>query len=185
MSLRKPNPVLLLALSIAVSCLGGALLVAFHAPLRNEVRSSWLNSQPAERRTIFHFATEKCRCSDQLISHLLARPLAEGSHEVLVYVGAVRPALDALRAKGYEVRLESSIEQTGVLAAPWLLVRGAGGRVIYSGGYEAAPYWEARILYNTEHRMLQASLPTTGCSTSKSLRRQSFALWLKEWIFLP
>lgn len=172
--------ILVCCLGVMVSCLSGALLVAFHAPLRSEVDRRWLLKEPLRGPTIYHFATADCRCSDRLLNHLIERRPKSEFHEVLVYIGPAKPVHTLLEALGYEVRFETSTEASGVQAAPWLLVRDSGGRVSYSGGYERSPYWESRILFNVEHRLRQASLGTAGCATSKSMRAENIALRLKE-----
>lgn len=173
------------ALGVAVTCATGALLVAFHAPLQTTVHAKWLEGERLSSPVIYHFAADDCRCSERLLAHLLARrPKAEAS-EVIVFIGQRKPIHRDLESAGYELRFETSPESTGVAAAPWLLVRDAGGRIAYSGGYEPAPYWESRILFNVEHRVRQAMLPTLGCATSKQLRAENLALRLKELIPKP
>lgn len=172
------------ALGVAVSCLTGALLVAFHAPLTTEVRAGWLDGEKLSTQSIYHFAAADCKCSDRLMTYLLGRKPKPEASEVIIYIGKRKPIHRHLESLGYEVRFEASPEATGVQAAPWLLVRDSSGRVSYSGGYEPAPYWESRILYNVEHRLRQASLATPGCATSKALRAENLALHLKE-ILLP
>lgn len=171
---------ILSTLGVTVSCLTGALLVSFHAPLRTEVSAGWLDRQEASAQSIYHFAAADCRCSERLLQHLLTRAPRREAREVVVYIGERKPVLELLESIGYEVLLEASPEATGVQAAPWLLVRSASGAISYSGGYEPSPYWESRILFNVEHRVRQASLSTPGCTTSKSLRAENFALRLKE-----
>ncbi len=172
----------LVALGLLVSGLGGAMLMAFHAPLYNHVRDSWLAEEPVAGRTVYHFLTEDCRCSERLIEHLASRHPRTGQHEVVVWMGKKQHRLNELASLGYEVRSESDVEQSGVLAAPWLLVREANGRVVYSGGYEPAPHWESRILFHIDHRTRQASLPTTGCATSRAMRAESLLLRLKDYL---
>jgi hypothetical protein len=180
---------LLSALGVALTCATGALLVAFHAPLQTSVHAKWLDGEkdgekPASQ-SIYHFAADECRCSERLLAYLAARNPKDGANEVVVYIGKRKPIHKDLEAAGYELRFEESPEATGVAAAPWLLVRDSGGRIAYSGGYEPAPYWESRILFNVEHRVRQAALPTLGCATSRQMRAENIAFRLKEWIPKP
>ena len=168
------------AIGILIPCLTGGLLVAFHAPLRNEVKAEWFEGEEDTTQSIYHFASDDCRCSERLLGYLSARIPKPSAREVIVYIGKRKPIHDLLQSRGYEIRLEDSPAASGVEAAPWLVVRDAAGRVTYSGGYEPAPYWEARILFNVEHRTLLASVPSTGCVTSKALRAETFAYQLKE-----
>lgn len=79
----------------------------------------------------------------------------------------------------------SHLELTGKIpGAPWLLIEDENGSVVYSGGYEVAPYWDARILYAVQTKLVQASLPATGCAASTKLRAGNFALRLKDLIQL-
>lgn len=171
----------LVALGLLVSGLGGALLMAFHAPLYSHVRGSWLAATPVAGRTIYHFVTEDCRCSERLLEHLSSRAARRDQHETVVWMGKRHNLLNDLVALGYDVKTEKDVEQTGVLAAPWLLVRESNGAVAYSGGYEPAPHWESRILFHVDHRMRQAALPTTGCATSRAMRAESLILRLKDY----
>ena len=177
--------VLLCVLGVVLTCITGAFLVAFHAPLRSEVKSSWLESEMLSRESIYHFAAAECRCSDRLLNYLLTRSPKPEATEVIVYIGKPKPIHKLLQSIGYELRFEDSPASSGVQAAPWLLVRDPGGRISYSGGYEPAPYWEARILFNVQHRTRQASLSTTGCATSQALRAENAAFRLKELLLQP
>jgi hypothetical protein len=170
----------LTAIGIVIPCLTGGLLVAFHAPLRNEVKADWFEGDKVAIQSIYHFASDDCRCSERLLGHLAGRAPRPSAKEVVVYIGKRKPIHELLQSRGYEVRMEDSPAASGVEAAPWLLVRDAAGGISYSGGYEPAPYWEARILFNVEHRTLKASLPTTGCVTSKALRAGTLAYQLKD-----
>jgi hypothetical protein len=158
----------------------GAFLVASHAPLSSTFREDWLQS--AAGRELIHFGSDHCQCSQRLVSYLLTRGAQPGLRETLVWFGPPLPEEDALHAAGYNVRYESSPEASGIVAAPWLIVRSQQGQVVYSGGYEPAPRWEKRILYNVEHRFRQASLSTTGCATSRQIRAASTALRWKELV---
>ena len=120
----------------------------------------------AEGQTIYHFAAADCRCSERLLEHLLDRTPREDAHEIVVYFGERKPIHDELELSGYELRFEASPAASGVAAAPWLLIRDSAGKVSYSGGYEPAPYWEARILFQVEYRVLRAALPAMGCVAS-------------------
>jgi hypothetical protein len=171
---------ILSAAGVLLTCVTGALLVSFHAPLRSEVNANWFDGAPLANMSLYHFASADCRCSQQLMEHLLSRSPRQDSQEVLVYIGARQPIHTRLAAAGYGLRFEATPEASGVQAAPWLVVRDASGRVRYSGGYEAAPYWEQRILFHVEHHERQASLPTTGCATSQKLRTQTLAYRLKD-----
>jgi len=168
------------AAGVLITCLTGGLLVAFHAPLRIEVKAGWFEGEKLATQSIYHFASDDCRCSERLLSYLSGRTPKPSASEVIVYIGKRKPVHAVLEAHGYEIRFEDSPASSGVQAAPWLLVRDSGGRIAYSGGYEPAPYWEARILFNVEHRTLQASLPTTGCATSSALRAETLAYRLKD-----
>ncbi len=168
------------ALGIVIPCLTGGLLVAFHAPLQNEVKAEWFEGQKTSIQSIYHFASDECRCSDRLLSYLSGRVPKSSAKEIVVYIGKRKPVHDLLESLGYEIRLEDSPASSGVEAAPWLLVRDASGRITYSGGYEPAPYWETRILFNVEHRTFQALLPSTGCVTSKALKAETLAYQLKD-----
>ncbi|MBM3763561.1 MAG: hypothetical protein FJW36_25425 [Acidobacteria bacterium] len=119
---------LLSALGVVVTCLTGALLVAFHAPLQTTVHAKWVEGEKLASQSIYHFATEDCRCSEQLLAHLAARPPAPGASETVVYIGKRNPIHQQLESAGYQLRFESSPEATGVAAAPWLLVRDSSGR---------------------------------------------------------
>jgi hypothetical protein len=171
---------ILTASTLIFTLIAGAFLVASHAPLTNSLREDWL--QNAEGRELIHFASDRCQCSERLVAYLLTRGAQPGLQETLVWFGPPLAQEDSLRAAGYKVRYESSPEASGILAAPWLVIRSSQGQVIYSGGYEPAPRWEKRILYNVEHRFRQASLPTTGCATSRQIRTASAALRWKELV---
>ena len=166
MSLVVSKSAWIASAGILLSCFAGGALVALHAPLRSEVKTSWLDRRNANRQTIYHFVAADCRCSERLMLHLLDRKPREDAQETIVYFGGRRPIHQDLEAAGYELRFETSPAASGIEAAPWLLVRDSGGNVSYSGGYERAPYWESRILFQVEHRILRASLPATGCATS-------------------
>ncbi len=109
------------------------------------------------------------------MAHLLAQQPRESAHEIVVQIGERKPIHAELESAGYEVRFEATPAASGVETAPWLLVRESDGNVSYSGGYEPAPYWESRILFQVEHRILRAALPSTGCATSSKLRVENIA----------
>ncbi len=179
-------------IGLALTCVSGALLVAFYAPppsivrivrmvrMVRMVRADWFTVQPRAQQQIHHFAAADCRCSELLLNHLLDREPRAGAEEVVVYFGHDNPLLASVKARGYGVRLESALAASGVEAAPWLLVRNAAGRVDYSGGYEPAPFWEARILGDIDNYTLQAARATVGCATSLALRASNPPLGLKE-----
>lgn len=169
---------------IAVCCAVGGMLFAFHTPLTNHVRAGWFSSE-VSGKTVHHFLAAGCRCSGQLLAHLLNRDAQDGVKEYVVYFGPTLTEQDQLRKRGYDVRYESAPEDSGILAAPWLVVRERNGSIAYSGGYEPSPYWESRILFNVEHKLRQASLSTTGCVTSARLRAETFAYRMKEKVKVP
>lgn len=170
------------AFGVLLTCFTGGLLVAFHAPLQSEVKASWLEGEKPSTQSIYHFASDDCRCSDRLLDYLCSRNPKPSASEVIVYFGKRKPIHNLLESRGYEIRLEDSPASSGVEAAPWLLVRDSAGRIHYSGGYEPAPYWESRILFNVEHRTLLASLPIIGCATSKALKANTLAYRLKDLV---
>lgn len=182
--LRHRTEAILTTLGLLITLASGALLVSFHAPLQSALKETWLAAL-TPRRTVYHFVAEDCRCSGRLMDYLLSRGPADGFDEVIVFIGQPQPVHQSLIESGFTVRLEASPAKSGILAAPWLVVREPGGQVTYSGGYEPAPRWEQRILFNVQHRLRQASLPSTGCTTSRDLRAESLALRLKGWFLKP
>lgn len=179
---RHPRlPVFLSILSVGSCFLFGSLLVGFHTPVSLAVDSAWLEQPIEPQRTIIHFATEQCQCSRQLLTYLLNRGPQSGRLEQVVFFGPPAEILDRLAAQGFRVRREINPEDSGVIAAPWLLIRDARGRVEYSGGYEHAPYWDRRIVEMLAAGQTVASRGTTGCFTKRIKRAPSSWLSLFSW----
>lgn len=175
-------PLLLVGSAMAVSFFVGGILLSLHTPTRFSVNSPWLKASYSPQRSVVHFAADDCPCSRRLLNYLEARGLKDGYGESVIYFGPANAQLERLERIGFQVESGATAEASGVLAAPWVVIRDSQGHVDYSGGYEHEPYWENRILFELEAGRVVASRPTTGCYTSAKLREASLAYRFKSWI---
>lgn len=161
--------------------------------------ADYLLSRPARAEVREFVVLLPVEEQDPPVSGPAASPAASPDRSAAKEADSLGQILPLLRRKGYRVwpdptelnlhgsDLESSHRRhTGKIpGAPWLLIEDENGNVVYSGGYEVAPYWDARILYAVQTRLVQASLPATGCAASTKLRAGNLALRLKDLMNNP
>lgn len=161
----------------------GSHLVALPAPRAVDVRlaaavTAYGAAHPGSGGLMLHALYEDCKCSQNVVEHLIARG-AHAGHELVLLVaeGVDTVAAQRLRAAGFDTHLLSAdaLRDTyGIEAAPALVVADATGVVRYVGGYGDRK--QSPILRDVEidARIAQgevvAPLPLFGCAVSEQLR---------------
>jgi hypothetical protein len=188
--------------SVLVVCaylLGGHVLT-LPAPTNDSVRLTSafaaMRSAPAEKRWIaLHVLYEGCRCSTQVLEHLLARSAETSMTERIVLVRTGDGPAEAgdaalasrIRAAGFDLETLSTDElasRYGIEAAPLLVVSDPGGTVRYVGGY--TDHKQSVVI--RDHEILSAlrggqsipALPVFGCAVSKQLGERVDPLGLRR-----
>lgn len=140
-----------------------------------------------ERWLVVHVLYAACRCSRDVIDHLLDAPRPAGLSERILLVGAT-PELDAKLAASaipvVRVQPEELAERFAIAAAPLLLVVDPAGALRYRGGYsqrkQAAELHDIAIIERVRADAEVSALPLFGCAVSDELRRMLDPLGLRR-----
>lgn len=136
---------------------------------------------------LLHVVAEKCNCSSDVMTYLLSRgPSKEVAGEGVVLVGH-RPDLESqFKAAGFhyqEMAPASVFENTGLEAAPTLVVVDDAGNIRYTGGYyqrrERTEALDLAILARVRQGKAVSRLPSFGCAFTKRLQAAVDPLGLK------
>lgn len=141
----------------------------------------------AERWLVVHVLYAACRCSRNVVDHLVDAPRPVGLAERILLVGAT-PELDAKLASSpipvVRVRPEELAERYAIEAAPLLLVVDPAGTLRYRGGYserkQAEALQDVAIIESLRGDGEVAALPLFGCAVSDELRRMLDPLGLRR-----
>jgi len=158
-----------------------ALQRAIAAQRRPAQRGRWL---------VVHVLDEQCKCSLQVLDHLLAGDRPRDVVERVVLIAAtVEPGrLRAIRARGFDLDIvtpDELNERYGVAVAPLLVVVDPGDIVRYVGGYgqrkQAAELRDAAVIASLRAGIPVPALPTFGCAVGRRLQATIDPLGLRGW----
>ncbi len=148
-----------------------------------------LTVQPTGRWQILHVLYGRCRCSQRILTHLLARKALPDAAERIVLVGGGQAVAEAARDAGYQVEAltaEQLLERYALSAVPALAVIAPTGATAYLGGYTERKQGqdvEDVAIYRRARAGGQASaLPLFGCAVGEALRAQLDPLSLRSWV---
>lgn len=182
-------PVWTVGLIVVAATLGASHLYAQPRPRTNDpsvAASMALLRGHDDGILVVHVLYSECRCSVNIVEHLLDRgPLASAAERILL-VGSGGEMARKLEARGYPVR---TITQDALLAdyhlsaAPLLLVLGKDDRLRYVGGHtghkQGLDFRDVAIVEAIEADRTVSELPNFGCAVSKDLQRRLDPLALK------
>jgi hypothetical protein len=136
-----------------------------------------LGSRPGTHY-VLHVLAEKCRCSQRVIEHLLARGPEPSFTEKVLLISRDNGAGEQFLAQGFGFERLTSEElraRYGIKGAPLMLVLGVGGRLEYSGGYsrrKQGALEDVPILRTIAAGGHSQALPLFGCAVSRDLQRE-------------
>lgn len=172
---------------VPVALLVGASLLATHwykLPLPDRHDERLLASLAALRTTeeqqewmVVHVMYASCKCSREVVRHLVEGPRPAGIAERVVLVGSA-PEVDALLAASSFTVIRVSPRQLAdrfaIEAAPLLLVVDPQGVLRYRGGYserkQATDLRDVEIIVGLLADGEVPTLPLFGCAVSEQLR---------------
>jgi hypothetical protein len=146
------------------------------------------------RWSAHHVLYQSCGCSQRVLAHLLERRARPDLVETVVYVrdpgAADATGLAALRAQvqragfGFEPSTPAELERRyAVESAPFLLVGGGAGEVLYAGGYTersgSQQIQDTEIIDRLEAGHPRGALPVFGCAVSSRVQQAIDPLGLK------
>ena len=124
-----------------------------------------------------HVLYAACRCSRDVVDHLLDDARPEGLAERILMVGSTPEIERRLAGSAIEVirvQPQELAERYAIEAAPLLLVVDPDGRLRYRGGYaerkQASQLHDIEIIARLREHGEAASLPLFGCPVSDALR---------------
>jgi hypothetical protein len=153
------------------------------------------DSRAGERWIALHVLYEGCRCSTQVLDHLLARGVETGTTERVVLVRTGESAGESndpstasrIKAAGFDLEVistEDLANRYGIEAAPLLVVSDPQGAVRYVGGYtdrkQSVVIHDHEIIASLRGGAKVAPLPVFGCAVSKELGRRVDPLGLRR-----
>ncbi|MGC4086712.1 MAG: hypothetical protein QM756_02215 [Polyangiaceae bacterium] len=192
--IKRPLVWLVLAAWLLVTLVLGAFTTAAHSaalPRPNDGDATLgsaligLRRDPS-RPLAVHALYARCKCSQGIVEHLIARHSDARFEEVVLLVGDLPQQERLLAGSGYTVHHVQGAEletRFHIEAAPLLVVTDARGRVQYAGGYQkfkGGVSVEQSILDGAASGDALARLPVLGCAVSKRLRGKIDPLGLKE-----
>jgi hypothetical protein len=163
----------------------GASLMARHeialpAPEPPAIRARLdllLTPEDQGRMVAVHVLSMSCRCSRQVLTHLIESERPAGLREVALLIGEAPLESARLRAKGFEVRTltpEALSSWYGIESSPLLLITGVDGAVRYSGGYteskQSLDIRDLSLLAQVKEGEPTNELPVLGCAVSPELK---------------
>ena len=130
----------------------------------------------ANRWASVHVLYAACRCSQNIVKHLLASSRPGGWDEVVLWVGPGEPD-PALDAHFHVHRVNSAeLARLGIQAAPLLAVLDPSNHLRYVGGYstrkQGPQIEDLRIFSEAQSASPLTGLPVFGCAVSERLRQQ-------------
>jgi hypothetical protein len=141
----------------------------------------------AGRWAIAHVLYGDCRCSGRVFAHLRESERPAGVAEIVLWVGAQDPALQAAcEAKGMQWLAldQTALEQEfGIAAAPLFCVLDPAGSVVHVSGYtdrkQGLEFHDLRAIVGLRDGKKVAALPVYGCGVAASLQDVLDPLGLK------
>jgi hypothetical protein len=140
----------------------------------------------AEGWRAFHVLSPACKCSRQVLAHLLERGAHAGVTETLLFVGEETQGLAQARAAGFRTEALSAQElfdRYKIQTVPLLVVMNPEGSILYSGGYterkQGADIQDVALLEGAMAGLPAQELPLFGCAVSRELQKQIDPFGLK------
>jgi hypothetical protein len=134
----------------------------------------------------FHVLGSGCKCSSNVLKHLLERKAQPGVAETILYVGAETPQLAETRTAGFEVEAldpRQLADKYNIQTVPLFIVVDPSQRVVYSGGYtdrkQGPDIKDLTLLEGLMAGKAEHELPLFGCAVSRELQQQLDPLGLK------
>lgn len=200
-TLRRQIATLAVAAWVLLCVVAGGYLLASHlltlpipaveSPALHRAITAHRGDHQRDRWLVLHVVYDGCRCSRQVLDHLLAsssaspgassRPADLAERVVLITDSGTAPAAttDAIRAHGFELEVVSAarlVERYGIEAAPLLVIVDPTDHVRYVGGYtprkQAADIRDLAVIDAVRRGVPVAPLPAFGCAIGKELRAQ-------------
>lgn len=184
-SVRSTIPRTALAFWFCAMLLVGASFLAKHllalpAPGANPKLAASLSAlrRPGSmgRWASVHVLYSACRCSQNIVAHLLSTERPRGWDELVLWVGPDEP--DARLSGHFRVKRVSRAELSnlGIQAVPLLVVLNSEDRLRYVGGYsthkQGPQIEDLRIFRELQEKSEIAELPVFGCAVSERLKEQ-------------
>jgi hypothetical protein len=167
-------------LTVAV---GGAMTALHSQPLPDQLA---FRGPREPGWSVLHVVDQKCPCSQVVIARLLSRGAWPGVKETVAVVHAKNAELpSALERAGFAALVlepEALEAQTGVTAAPVLVIRSPDGSVRYSGAYasrRSQPPEDLSLFTRVQSGESVEPYPLFGCAVGRALARQVDPLNLK------
>jgi hypothetical protein len=125
------------------------------------------------RWSAFHVLAEECRCSAQVVEHLLTTPRPEGWVERVLWIGNAPPRELTQRFDVHTAR-PADLARLGIESAPLLIAMTPEGSVRYAGGYtdskQGPVNHDLEILAAVRAQAAPSPLPLFGCAVSDRLK---------------
>jgi len=154
-------------------------LVALPAPSADPSLAASLSTLrspgSARRWASVHVLYAACRCSQNIVKHLIATTRPAGWDEVVLWVGPGEP--DPALNQHFRIERLTSAElaRFGIQAAPLLAVLDPTNHLRYVGGYSArkqGPQIDDLRIFSEAQTASLPGLPLFGCAVSERLRQQ-------------
>lgn len=181
----------ILAFSMAISLVVGAVLGLLHVPFRAEQSavSHFVSATTPITQSwkAVHLLSVNCRCSQAVSAHLLQRGPLPGVGEYVILAGKNAALAQRLTQAGFHVQSRSSEEIAGqfqVPGAPWFILVSPAQTISYAGGYAADRnarngYQDRQIWQEAAAGFPRSALPVYGCALSKLLQKKTDPFGLK------
>jgi len=169
---------------LAMLTLGAALLARHVAALPIPSDDEKLAAALGARRSpdavgawvAVHVLYSDCRCSRNIVTHLLTSERPSGWKEAVLWVGPDDPSPALARRFDLQRVTTEDLARAGIQAAPLLAVLDPRNHLRYVGGYsqrkQGPTIDDLRILSEVRRGTTVARLPLFGCAVSARLRQQ-------------
>jgi hypothetical protein len=161
---------------ISGTLLAGHLLTLPVPAADDPVVAQGIATHAAGDWTVLHAVSSECRCSQNVLAHLLETARPEGVHETVLLVGPPGDLEARLQAHGFEFVSLTAAEldsRYGIPAVPLLVIADPDGNVRYTGGYTARKQGpeiqDLELLAGLRSGADVAVLPLFGCPTNAAL----------------
>lgn len=170
-------PAWFLASTLVSATLLARHLVPLPAGAAADMRLGALRADATRGWLVVHVLYAGCKCSQQIVHHLVGRsPSAEAS-EVVLWIGSdskLEAELEGARFALVRVGAKELVPRFGVEAAPLLVILDPDDVERYRGGYtdrkQAYPVRDEELLRDAMSGAAPVALPLFGCALSQRLR---------------
>jgi hypothetical protein len=134
---------------------------------------------------VLHVLAEDCECSQEVVTHLLARGSESWFSEKVLFIGSEEPARSRLVARGFgfeSITPEGLQAKYGLEGAPLMVVANQRSEIVYSGGYSRTrwgPPEDLAIVRALTRGTEVKALPLFGCAVSQELQKRLDPFGLK------